>query len=135
MRKKLGIFDAEPGDLMLVEDLLMLMYKHQADYTNTFRNLNRPSQLSERLLSDQGFRHWMDKWNQRLSRQAQSIGDAQALMDRHNPLVIPRNHLVEEALEEASKGDMQSFHELLNVLLMPYNQPKDDKFLSAPDAN
>ena len=135
MRKKLGIFDAEPEDLMLVEDLLMLMYKHQADYTNTFRNLNRPSQLSEHLLSDQGFRDWMDKWNERLSRQAQSIGDAQALMDQHNPLVIPRNHLVEGVLEDASKGDMQSFHEFLNVLLMPYNQPKDDKFLSAPDAN
>ena len=135
MRKKLGIFDAEPDDLILVEDLLMLMYKHQADYTNTFRNLNRPSQLSERLLSDQGFRHWMDKWNERLSRQAQSIGDAQALMDQHNPLVIPRNHLVEGVLEDASKGDMQSFHEFLNVLLMPYNQPKDDKFLSAPDTN
>ena len=135
MRKKLGIFDAEPEDLMLVEDLLMLMYKHQADYTNTFRNLNRPSQLSEHLLSDQGFRDWMDKWNERLSRQAQSIGDAQALMDQHNPLVIPRNHLVEGVLEDASKGDMQSFHEFLNVLLMPYNQPKDDKFLSAPDTN
>ena len=63
------------------------------------------------------------------------MGDAQALMDQHNPLVIPRNHLVEEALEEASKGDMQPFHELLNVVLMPYKQPKDDKFLSGPEAN
>jgi uncharacterized protein YdiU (UPF0061 family) len=135
MRKKLGIFNAEPEDLILVEDLLMLMYKHQADYTNTFRSLNRPSQLNERLSHDGGFRDWMDKWNDRLSRQAQSMGDTQALMGRHNPLVIPRNHLVEEVLEEASKGDMQPFHELLNVVLMPYKQPKDDKFLSAPDAN
>ena len=135
MRKKIGIFNEEPEDLMLVEDLLMLMYKHQADYTNTFRNLNRPSQLSERLSHDGGLRDWVGKWNQRLSRQAQSMGDAQALMDQHNPLVIPRNHLVEEALEEASKGDMQPFHELLNVVLMPYKQPKDDKFLSGPEAN
>ena len=56
-------------------------------------------------------------------------------MDQHNPLVIPRNHLVEDALEEASKGDMRPFHELLNVLLTPYAEPKDAKYLSGPDAN
>jgi uncharacterized protein YdiU (UPF0061 family) len=135
MKKKLGIFNVEPEDLVLVEDLLMLMYKHQADYTNTFRNINKPSQLNERLFNDAGFHYWMINWNERLSRQTQSISEAQALMDQHNPLVIPRNHLVEEALEEASKGDVQPFHELLNVLLTPYVEPKDAKYLSGPDPN
>lgn len=135
MKKKLGIFNAEPEDLMLVEDLLMLMYKHQADYTNTFRNINKPGQLNERLFNDGGFRYWMIKWNERLSRQTQSISEAQALMDQHNPLVIPRNYLVEQSLEQASKGDMQAFHELLNVLLTPYAEPKDGKYVVSPDAN
>jgi uncharacterized protein YdiU (UPF0061 family) len=135
MKKKLGIFNAEPEDLLLVEDLLMLMYKHQADYTNTFRNINRPNQLNERLLDDGGSRHWMIKWSNRLSRQPQSMTEAQALMDQHNPIVIPRNHLVENSLEQASKGDMEAFNELLNVLLTPYTEPKDTKYLSGPDAN
>ena len=77
----------------------------------------------------------MINWNERLSRQTQSISEAQALMDQHNPLVIPRNYLVEQALEQASSGDIQAFHELLNALLNPYVEPRDAKYLSGPDAN
>lgn len=140
MRKKLGIFNAEAGDLSLAEDLLMLMYKHQADYTNTFRNLAHLTQLNEGefnrgLINDGAFKNWVAQWHERLSRQSESMEESQALMDSHNPSVIPRNHLVEEVLERASNGDMEPFHDLLSVLSTPYVEPKDEKYLLGPDTN
>ena len=133
MRKKLGIFNVEPSDLQLVEDLLMLMYKHQADYTNTFRQLLNSSQLSDGLNNDGAFKNWMVKWHERLSRQPNSMRDVQNLMDAHNPIVIPRNHLVEDALAQASNGDMTPFYDFLQVLSTPYAQPANEKYLLAPD--
>ena len=40
MRAKLGLQNAEAGDLELVQSLLTWMQKNQADFTNTFRNLS-----------------------------------------------------------------------------------------------
>jgi uncharacterized protein YdiU (UPF0061 family) len=134
MRKKLGLFNAEIADLPMVEELLMLMYKHQADYTSTFRNLHHPSELSAGLVGDGGFKNWVTQWNARLSRQSESKQEAQALMDSVNPAVIPRNHLVEEVLESASKGNMAPFHDFLEVLSAPYTEPADKKYLLGADA-
>ena len=39
MRAKLGIFNEETQDEALIEDLLSMMQKYRADYTNTFRAL------------------------------------------------------------------------------------------------
>lgn len=133
MRKRLGLFDAEAADLSLVEDLLMLMYKHQADYTNTFRNLMNENQLNSNLANDGGFKNWMIRWHERLSRQSQSMQESQALMDVSNPSVIPRNYLVEEVLASASNGDMTSFHDFLKVLTEPYVEPQDKKYLLGPE--
>jgi uncharacterized protein YdiU (UPF0061 family) len=46
-------------------------------------------------------------------------------MKKNNPLVIPRNHKVEEALEAAEKNDLKPFTKLVEILKKPYNQ-KDD---------
>jgi uncharacterized protein YdiU (UPF0061 family) len=43
-------------------------------------------------------------------------------MDRVNPLYIPRNHLVEEALAEAVGGDLRPFQRFLDVLARPYDE-------------
>jgi len=134
MRKKVGLFNAEPSDLALVEDLLMLMYKHQADFTNTFSHLANSNQLSAALMADGGFKNWQIIWHERLSRQAQTAAEVAALMDGHNPLVIPRNHLVEGVLELAAQGDMELFHEFLEVLSNPYQTPKSEKYLQGAGA-
>ncbi len=112
----------------------MLMYKHQADYTNTFRNLTNASQLKSALTDDGSFKNWQIIWRERLSRQAQTVKDVVALMDSHNPLVIPRNHLVEDALDSAIQGDMEPFYDFLEVLSKPYQLPKNEKYLQGASA-
>ena len=135
MRKKIGIFNDEPSDLMLVEDLLMLMYKHQADYTNTFRNLANPSRLNTALIADGGFKNWQILWKGRLSRQSQLAEEVTALMDSNNPLLIPRNHIVEQVLGAAHQGDMEPFYDFLEALSKPYQMPKNERYLQGPSAS
>ena len=43
-------------------------------------------------------------------------------MDRVNPVYIPRNHQVEEALAAASDGDPRPFRRLLEVLAHPFDE-------------
>jgi uncharacterized protein YdiU (UPF0061 family) len=112
----------------------MLMYKHQADFTNTFCQINTPSQLDEGLVSDVSFQHWQTLWKERLARQPLSMKQSVALMDANNPQVIPRNHLVEEVLEFAAQGNMAPFHEFVEVLQTPYRAPINEKYLSGAGA-
>ena len=42
------------------------------------------------------------------------------LMQINNPLIIPRNHKVEEALEAANNDDLNPMNNLLKVLEKPY---------------
>lgn len=134
MRKKIGLFNEEPADLALIEDLLMLLYKHRADYTNTFRNLARADQLSNLMRIDGSFKNWLGLWAERLSRQSQNGNEVSKLMDSCNPQVIPRNHLVEEVLESANKGNMGPFNDFLDVLINPYEMPNDSHYTLPSDA-
>lgn len=145
MRKKLGLFNAEAEgaefedskleDTKLAEDLLMHMQKNKADYTNTFNSLATEAIQTTTLYQDADFRDWLALWKARLARQNQTFDESIALMHSANPKVIPRNHLVEEALAAAEGGDMTLFNDLLAVLAKPYadfNYP--EKYTQAPDA-
>lgn len=117
MRAKLGLFNEEKQDEILIHELLSLMQKHSVDYTNTFRALTL-GMVEENVLFETP---WYKLWQVRLSRQDESIETAHKLMLRSNPSVIPRNHRVEEALEAAVKqGDYTVMGRLLNVLSSPY---------------
>jgi uncharacterized protein YdiU (UPF0061 family) len=130
MRKKLGMFNEEADDHALVQELLNLMQQYQSDYTNTFRRLS--SQIGQTkpldtaledaaLDASADYQNWLAKWQSRLSRQTQSFAESAALMHSVNPKVIPRNHLVEEALAAAvQNNDLAPLHALLAVLAQPY---------------
>jgi len=44
------------------------------------------------------------------------------LMRNNNPLFIPRNHKVEEALEAAEQNDLKPFNKILEILEKPYDE-------------
>ncbi len=121
MRAKLGIFNEEEQDESLIDDLLSIMHKHQADYTNTFRALTLGNHEDTVLNDTEEFTQWYERWLTRLGRQEESKDTSQELMQRNNPSVVPRNHRVEEALEAAvDNGDYSVMERLLEVLSNPY---------------
>ncbi|MBX9895025.1 MAG: YdiU family protein [Nitrosomonas sp.] len=121
MRKKLGLFTSEDGDNELIAGLLEWMYQHQTDYTNTFRALTEAALPRDAMFREAGFVEWHDRWQQRLTRQPQSQSELLQLMQANNPVIIPRNHRVEEALTTASEqGDYTVLQRLLAALAQPY---------------
>lgn len=134
MRAKLGLFNEEDQDETLIEDLLDLMKKNRADFTNTFRALTLDRMEDTVLSGMERFDKWYEEWEARRSRQEQSRSETQKLMQHSNPAVIPRNHRVEEALEAAVKhGDYTVMHRLLEVLSDPYAYtPEQDVYCALP---
>lgn len=135
MRAKLGIFNEEQQDEALIENLLNMMQKYGADYTNTFRALTFGKPEDTMLFDTTEFTQWYELWQARLDRQQESKASAYQLMQSNNPAVIPRNHRVEEALEAAVKhGDYSVMERLLYVLSCPYaHSPEQVDYFTLPE--
>jgi uncharacterized protein YdiU (UPF0061 family) len=72
------------------------------------------------------FQLWRKRWQERLSRQSQTRDESRALMRRHNPALIPRNHKVEEAVAAGTEGgDLSVMEILLDVLKRPFDYERD----------
>lgn len=123
MTHKLGIVNSEEEDRELAKDLMGLLVNQQVDYTNFFTALRRDGELINQLRQEADFEVWYAKWKKARTRDA-TLSESNALMVQNNPVVVPRNHLVEEALNAFVSGDTQPFHTLLDELASPY----DDAF-------
>jgi serine/tyrosine/threonine adenylyltransferase len=134
MRAKLGIFNEEEHDKALINELLNMMQKHQADYTNTFRALTFDQQEETELYKAPEFIQWHEKWQARIGRQEETKASSHKLMRNSNPAVIPRNHRVEEALAAATnQGDYSVMEKLLVVLSEPYGHlPEQEEYCTLP---
>ncbi|MEL6562297.1 MAG: YdiU family protein [Bacteroidota bacterium] len=124
MRHKLGIVHADESDKSLIGDLLPLLANNQIDYTNFFTELRKDQISSKSLLENDQFISWKQRWQAAHSRKEDEL-ESLKLMERHNPVVIPRNHLVENALDSAVNGDYSTFDALLKDMQSPYgNRPE-----------
>lgn len=134
MGKKLGLFDALDRDMDLIDDLLALMKKYKADYTNTFLALTFKKDYDLELINSVEFKEWYKKWRKRVKSQSEGSEEILDLMKNNNPSIIPRNHLVEEALENANNGDYSLFKDLLDLLSNPYqHSEKQEKYQFLPE--
>jgi len=115
MAAKLGL--ATP-DTELVTDLLELLRDQKVDYTGFFRALAAGT-ARDMFGQPEPFDAWAAR--RAAALQAEPVAVA-AAMDQVNPLYIPRNHHVEEALAAAELGDMEPFHRLLDAVSRPFDQ-------------
>jgi uncharacterized protein YdiU (UPF0061 family) len=111
MRKKLGI--KSDGNERIVHEFLNWLRESRADYTNTFIELENPGSFDDPAYSSEEFRH--------IRNELADIGLNRTVMKKTNPRYIPRNYLVEEALNEYIENeDLSKFSNLLSVLRNPY---------------
>ena len=122
MKKKLGLVGDDAKDEELIIELLSWMHKNKADYTNTFCYLMKEYKQKNEIYNEKQFILWKKKWEDRIKLNNNSQEKSLKIMRKVNPLVIPRNHLVEEALKYATEmNDLNKVHELLKVLQNPYD--------------
>jgi len=129
MRHKLGLQDARKGDAELISDLLKFLHDNELDYTLSFRNLATRIDAAD----DSIFGEFETRWRMRLGERQQDSSVTLALMNSVNPLFIPRNHRVEQAIQQAVQGDLSIFEDLNTVLAKPFDeQPEFAHYADAP---
>ena len=135
IRDKLGLFGEEKNDKKLINDLFNWMEKNKADYTNTFCHLMGIN--SDEVYKNVEFVNWKNEWKKRSELNNSTKEKQSKLMKSNNPIVIPRNHKVEEALAEADKGSLDKMKKLLAILKNPYdNQNNIQEYQTpAPSSN
>ncbi|MDC3071420.1 YdiU family protein [Candidatus Pelagibacter sp.] len=125
MRNKLGISGLDNKDKPLILDLLTWMHEKKADYTNTFCHLMNLDPKKEKIFEDSKFIIWKKRWKERLLKNDNNQIKSKELMKNNNPLVIPRNHKIEEALEAAELNDMEPINKILEILKNPYDKQSE----------
>jgi serine/tyrosine/threonine adenylyltransferase len=137
MRAKLGLGDVQRGDGELIDDLLAMLSAHKVDFTSCFRALSssllgESAPIRSLFVEPAGFDGWAVRWRTRLFSQNRDPGAIAAAMDEVNPVYIPRNHQVEEALAAATDDDLGPFRRLLDVLADPFDERPGLELYAAP---
>ena len=127
--RKLGLSEHQEADTALFDDLLSWMQEEKVDFTLTFRRLvdlaAKPETSAESTVAGlyqfpESIQPWMTRWQQRTQLDTHSARERQQLMYQHSPAIIPRNHLVERAIENATDNeDFAFFHRLVEVTAQP----------------
>ncbi|WP_440692892.1 protein adenylyltransferase SelO [Candidatus Pelagibacter sp. HIMB1695] len=123
MRDKLGLFGEDKNDLTLINKLLDWMKNNNSDYTNTFCHL-MGVEIDDEVYKNDDFKSWTNEWEKRLKLNNSSDKHLE-LMKKTNPIVIPRNQKVEDALADADKGNLETMNKLLKVLSNPYSDQEN----------
>ena len=126
MKAKLGFFETTTIERSYIGEFLNLMKKFQADYTDTFRALTSGDFSQQNWFHSAEFDHWFKGWQQKIDDQPYSSEEVRALMERSNPVIIPRNFQVEEVLDKAvNDGDYEPFKQFYQALKEPYSDSAD----------
>ncbi len=132
MGPKLGLFDVQEADSSLIAEWLQHLNDNGLDYTLSFRELAARTDASD----ETQFGTFESKWRRRVADQGKTPAEISALMDSVNPLFIPRNHRVEQAISAAVDGNISVFNEMNTVLAEPFTeQPNLSHYAEAPAAS
>lgn len=130
MAKKIGITLFKDKDKDLINRLLRLLESHKVDYTYFFYALTYQNTLE--VFKQNGFVQWFKDWRERLTIEIEPF----ETMRTHNPLLIPRNHLVKEALDNAAfENDYRLFNQLLKAVQNPYTKTSVPQHFIEPPKN
>ena len=137
MRDKIGLQSSEDEDAALVNDMFAAMEGQSVAYTQFFRHLaaaaeGQPAPLRALFSDPSNIDKWLLAWQDRCLRDPQSPMHRRLKMDMVNPLYIPRNHQVEQALDAANSGDLGPFHHLTAALASPFEAQSGLEALEQP---
>jgi uncharacterized protein YdiU (UPF0061 family) len=121
MKDKIGINDKHEKDNELIKELLDLMHIFKLDYTNTFVLIRNNNLKKFDFMLD-----WVSKLNQRkkLNKKIEAKNS--------NPMIIPRNHIVEKVLNESTNGNFKNLNKFISLLKKPYESSIPEEYIAEP---
>ena len=121
--RKLGL--SEQSDWPFVQSLLDLMAENESDFTLTFRHLGLKENFLDQFKNQQTAETWWSDWKSRSPDLKE--------MAKANPIFIPRNHQIEEAIQAGMRENFAPFHQLHEILKNPYKkQPEYSEYEEPP---
>lgn len=141
MRAKLGLKEEQPQDTELISALLEILQTNLTDYTRFFRRLcdfkqdaaEKNSLLQGMFVDPSTFDKWSESYKARLMSEGSINAKRRKRMMQINPKYILRNHIAQQAIEQAQKGDYSKVDTLLKVLQNPFEeQPEMERFAEPP---
>ncbi len=138
-RRKFGLMEPMDTDGEFIQTAFTTMDRNGVDFTLFFRHLTRIAGGSDSgpweslFESADDARSWLQLWRERMANDGGHGTDRDAMMKAVNPIFIPRNHRVEEAIQGALAGDFEPFQRLTEILKRPFEeQPEHHGYESAP---
>ena len=134
---KFGLDAMRETDHALIEGFFSQLEKDKLDFTLAFRWLTEVANaslegtiLEELFIPSDGLLNWQEQWSQ---RRDQATPASSTRMKKANPVVIPRNHWVAQAISSAEEGDTELMETLHSRWQDPFIwQAADAKFAAAP---
>ena len=130
MRNKLGLIEDNQNDIKLITELLNIMHVYKLDYTNTFLDLKN-NKLNKHIF----FKEWLEKYKDRKKLEKKYKDILKKIHEKYNPVIIPRNHIVEKYIKDAENNKFENLKSFLNLIKNPYDSNNIPDNLKKPATN
>ena len=122
MKSKIGINQDHAKDKDLIKELLDLMQVFKLDYTNTFIEIENDNFKKFDFMHE-----WIAKLNLR-----KQLNKNNKKVKFSNPKIIPRNHILENVLNECKNGNYKNLSRFISILKNPYSSDIPEEFIKEP---
>ncbi|MGY0504676.1 protein adenylyltransferase SelO [Luteimonas sp. e5] len=143
--RKFGLAACDAEAMELMRALQAWMQRAEVDMTVFFRMLGahpadalRPERFADAFYDDARreahaaeFAEWLQRYRQRVRADSLTADQRRARMQAANPAFIPRNWLLQQAIERAEAGDEGGIHELLAAVQSPYREQAAFPFVTS----
>ncbi|MDA7705201.1 YdiU family protein [Rickettsiales bacterium] len=138
MAQKIGIFNEKDDDINLIGQFLDILEENNLDFTNSFRILSKILIKEEEFqVQNTQYRNWQVKWFKRLKEQGGDNNEIAQKMDQINPILIPRNHIMQKIIKDAAiNDDYTEFNKFLIAIKNPFiKQHSYNEYYQLPNDN
>lgn len=126
MAKKIGIFNVKDSDLELISQFFDILEENKVDFTNGFRILSKVlTKKSHFYVKNEKYINWQRKWLARIYEENKNTKEVAKKMDRINPILIPRNHIIKNIITQiVDHNNYDDFYKFLKIIKKPFTEDK-----------
>ena len=137
MGKKLGIDPISQNNMSLIKDYLKILDSNSIDFTLSFRDFSKilkgTKNIEDSVFKNiEDFKKWLKDWKDKTISTKTNLRDISNKMDLTNPCFIPRNHIIEDALQNAEDGDMSLTNKILELFKNPFSEQDNTESFQDP---
>ena len=137
MGKKLGIDSISQNNINLIKDYLKILDSNSIDFTLSFRDFSKilkgTKNIEDSVFKNiEDFKKWLKDWKDKTISTKTILRDISNKMDLTNPCFIPRNHIIEDALQNAEDGDMTLTNKILELFKNPFSEQDNTELFQNP---